>query len=431
MNSSSIEYQSVLKLLSGQALGQDLLQELSSCSHFLGETVFDAFEGKRTLPPSLQRLEGLLKSDAVKMSFFLLKREGIEDLIEKNLTLMIGRVLQTAQNLDSLLLPEKVSSFLRIVHIFSSHAEVWYGFFEKSMQPIHDKKSRRERRHEVRKEMEHLASETVIHLSEELVHILKGCFLPKGASSLYLPEGGELFLPRLQEMIDGALPSIVQWVETVLSQRELKINFLYWLYSSLRGWVIKEPRLEEPGNLPLSFPDQVSEFIPIFSLLCKIFLPTLPIGPSIDPQVVASQAIKAVASSLQTLSCESLLVKGFLSWSKIITMSYPHHSDQELDQLIEAIASDIRLPEAIAKSLIPSPDLPVPTKKESIFAFFGLVLYGLKASAKEVLVQGALSSLDWEEAQGVCLERFRWFVLSPYFDQAILNAISNRDNGNK
>jgi hypothetical protein len=419
VNSSFIEYQSALKVLSGHIRGQELLRELASCSHFFGEIVFDVFEGKRTLHPSLQSLEDLLKSDAVKMVFFLLKREGVEDLIGKNLILLVGRALSIAQNLDSPALSEKLSFFLRIMRIFSSHAEAWHGFFEKSMRPIHDKKSRRERRHEVRKEIDQLSSETIFHLSNEVVQTLMRYFLPKGAASLYLPDGGELFLPRLQEMIEGALPSIVQYVETVLSQRELKINFLYWLYSNLRGWTLKKTKPSDQAKTLLSSPDQLSEFTPSLSLLCKIFLPTLPIGTSIDLQPVASQAIETIASSLQTLSCESLLVEGCLSWSTIMALSYPRHTDQELDHVIETIASDIRLPEAIAKSLIPSPDLPVPTKKESIFAFFGLVMYGLKASAKEVLVQGALSSVDWEEAQGVCLERFKWFILSPYFDQLI------------
>lgn len=416
MNSPAVEYQSIQQLMSSTLFGKDLLKECSHFSALLTDSLFTALE--RTGEASF------LKNDGVRFVCSLLGRDGVVDLIEKNLTLILGRLLVVARNIDALPLHEKASLGIQAISTFSSRAAEWNAYLEETTRPIHDKKIRRERRHLLQQEGRLLSAEEVPALWEGVFRKLLYLLLPKGAASLYLPPGGEVFVPKIQEMIESSLPSITAWCEQQVFRRDVKIDLLYRLYSKIRSLSAEGTPLQSEETVPA---DLVAGLEPVISPLCHTFIPSLfALGSGVRPELIATKAVEIILSLLRSLSVESLFVIGCFRLAKLSSLPLPQYTDKELDELMDSLSNDERVVRAIIKGVIPSPELPAVTQGGAAAVLFELVLYGLKASASEMMTQGALSSFNWKEAQSVCFERLRWFVLSPYFDHAVLE-IADRE----
>lgn len=424
MSNSSDEYQSALKLVHTTPFGAELVSEVASFARLLSNALLDRIEGKVEIPASLQPfVTTLLSNDMTKMAFSLLGREKLTLVMEKNLILLSGRILTYARRIDSSRLEDKLSFVLKALSRIASEASKWDLFYEESTHHIHDKKERRERRHTLQQEGKHRIADVIPKKSEAFLRSLLPILLPNGVFSLYLPAGAEVFAPKLAELLEGSIPVMAVWLENHLLSRTVKTDLLYRAFFGFHSWMQKEPSPDE--GAPFQFSRAlIKDFAPAIFPFCHAFLPSLfTEGVEIQGELLAEKIIGVLSTVIQSLSIESLFIKGAICWTQSATKPITLHTEQELVQLIGQISCDERIARGIVKRVIPSPELPIPTKEGKIGVMFDLLFYGLKASAAELLTKGALSSFDWEEAQRTAFERFRWFVCSPYFDQALLEAL--------
>lgn len=393
--------------------GEELHREVIDWVQRTTDWFFMVVEGRAEGP-------SFVNDETVKIAVFLLGKEGCRVLLENNALLLLARLLAFATSVDARSLEEKLSIAIRSVLLLTPHVDEWSHFLEESTQPIHDKKERRNRRRALQHETRQRPADAVKELWSAAIVRLVSILLPSGAASLYLPKGGSMFVPKLQQLIDHALPSIGSWLEERLFQRPMKIDMLYWLFSALRFSLSstqqlggKPPALKnssalgaqlEPAVLPL-----LNAFVPgIFSL-----------GAEVRANLIAWKTVDAMANFLNETSVVSLVISGCCRLGRE-TAGNTHRSERELDELIDALGHDERLVRTIISRVVPQPDLPVSSEVGTVAVFFNLLVYGLKASASEIMTQGALRSFDWERAQQTALERVTWFVLSPYFDHALV-----------
>ncbi len=422
MNSPSVEYDLALKALSETSNGPELILEAGAFSQLLCETVFNELEGKGDPLSGLHSLAAaLLKSDAVRMAFCLMGRTLFIDVLEKNCILLVGRLIAFAQSVDALSLDEKLLHSIQGIRILASQAHEWNHFLDESTRHVHDKKERRSRRHVLQQEMKLRAADALPQLWEAVFHRFLPVLLPNGVASLYLPPGVAMFLPKLQEMLNASVPQIGVWLEGYLFQRELKFDLLYRLYEGLREWLTQDNQLSHKSAPLPSLSAHIVQLEPAISPLCHAFIPSVfSLGSEVKVDLIASKAVEFLGRGLMAVSLEGLLVKGLLRSAKMASAKPALYTERELDALIDGISSDERIIRGIVQLIIPSPDIPLTENAGTLSTFFNLVLYGLKASATEVLTQGALAAFNWQDAQQTFLERFRWFVLSPYCDRAVL-----------
>lgn len=430
MKTPSDEYAFAVDFLGTVPHGRELIHEVTAFSRFLGNAAYELFEGKKEPPQAfLPFFEKLLTHDVAKMAFCFLGKQGVADIIEKNLILFLSRFFSASRAVDILPLHDKLSFFVQSMTILSSQSFEWTKRLEESSLHIHDKKERRHRRHHLQHDLKHRIVESHPLRCEKVLRNVLSVLLPNGASSLYLPPGGELFIPKLQEMVDSAIPSCAVWIVETLFRRELKVDGLYYVYTQIPVWVTKEASLPVKSETAEPPSDLVASLTSAIPYLRQAFFPRFDSPESFaTPDIVAFTLIDWIGLLLQRVSLESLLASGCIYIAKMTSISFTNHSDRELDQVIETLSNDERIVRAIIKKIFPSPDLPAPKRRGAAAVFFELVMYGLKASASELLAKGTLATSNWEEIQHDALERIRWFVLSPYFDQALLE-IGNRVKG--
>ncbi len=427
MSSPADEVASAVALLRSAPRGGELLQRLSSASLELGEALFQAIEG--TLDersPFFSLATPLVRHESVKMAIVLLGKKGVVEILEKNLLLLLGRIVPYVRSLDAMSLDEKVAWGIQGLSMAAKYIEEWHISLEERTRYIHDKKERRARRHLLQRTTRKLLVPSHPHPCSRACARLLSIVVPDGAASLYLPQGGSFFLPRLQELLDTSLPHVGLWLEEHGLRRDVKIDCLYWLYSMVYELMTDQSPPSKAGPKLTTLSALTQRLQPCLLPLFRAFMPSLcTLGSQLRTEVIAWKAVELLGRALGNVSLESLLINTLLRYSNVANMSLSHHDERGLDTLIDTMAGDERIIRGIIHSVVPQPNLPLADKANAVSVFFNLVLYGLKASASEIMTQGALSAFQWKEIQQEVLERFRWFALSPHCDQLVLEIVGS------
>ena len=411
------EVESALQTIHSIIGGKECLVKLTELSAVLGEYFCDVVEEKQRPPEFFKHLTG---HGQTKMAVWLLGREKISAIIEKNLVLFLSRIATAIEPINLLSPQEKTAIIIRKLDSFSTLARAWSVHLQESTQHVHDKKERRLRRQAHQHNAAHEIKSSIPSLLEGVVHRLLSLLLPEGGKSLYLPSGGAALLaPKIDEMLETAIPSLSLWMAEFMARRDLKIDMLYQLYSGLYRWTQIDTPLSEPSSIknPSS---SLPSLEPVLECLLQTFAPMV-LTSKIDLSMeTVAEKITEKLIRLSSNPLEPLAIQMFRKALTALSSTAPLHSEKDLEQLIQLMSHDEKILRALIKTVIPPPDLPVPKRANIQSVFCELLLYGLKASATEAMAQGAIQTLPWEECQQTMLERFRWFALSPYFDVAVL-----------
>jgi hypothetical protein len=252
-------------------------------------------------------------------------------------------------------------------------------------------------------------------LLEALWHKLVPILLPDGAASLYLPKGGSLLLPHIDQHLQNPtfLYSHGEQAEKFL--RELKVALLYWALTSLRQQLDAKTCLIPSYDLSSNI---ISSIEPLLSLFHAAFITfELPKENAPSPNAVALAIARTLFYMVQSTSLESILMKTWLTATQ--SSEKMLRSENELEECIDAFSHDDRLIKTFLHLTTPSIDMSTPQAKDLTGAFWGMLVHGLTSSMRDVLIEDALGSLDWELAQRTVLDRLHWFFFSPYADEAM------------
>jgi hypothetical protein len=414
------EFESALKLIGSAPLGQEVLQSLSSVAKSLTQPVFGVPEGKLTVSPLSQILSGL-NGPAGQLILGFLGREGVQQILHKNCVLAFGRILNVVRAYDTQSPTERLVPLIDLLSAIAPQAQAWARHHEAVAQPVHDKKERLKRRHAMLHEEQTHTHKATCALLESLWSRLIPILLPHGAASLYLPEGGSLLLPHIDKGLCNPtfLHSPSEQAEKFI--RDAKVSVMCWLLGALRQWLGSEK--PEPPNYDI--PRELAASIePLVAQLRTAFVP-IELAPetSISPATVAPLIARTLLLLVQSTSLESLLMTGWLNICRS-SESVPH-TEGELETQIEALSHDERLIKTVLHRTAPTIDIGGPHTKDLTGSFWGMLMHGLTSSMTDVLIEDTLSSFDWESAQRMVLDRFRWFLFSPYADGAVASWIAH------
>ena len=137
------EVESALQTIHSIIGGKECLVKLTELSAVLGEYFCDVVEEKQRPPEFFKHLTG---HGQTKMAVWLLGREKISAIIEKNLVLFLSRIATAIEPINLLSPQEKTAIIIRKLDSFSTLARAWSVHLQESTQHVHDKKERRLRR---------------------------------------------------------------------------------------------------------------------------------------------------------------------------------------------------------------------------------------------------------------------------------------------
>ena len=407
------EYTSALELVSAAPSGKEILQSLSSAAESLAKKVFEEEPDAQAESFFSQLLSKLNRPDA-RLILDLLGREEVEQVFHKNFVLVFARILTYVRTLDTRSPLERLSPIIDLFTAIASQGKAWACHHEAAAHPIHDKKERLKRRQALLHE-EHIRSQAVtLPLLESIWHSLIPILLPRGAASLFLPKGGSLFHSRIDKALGESPCTVCSLDQAERILRKMKVNAIYWLLSALQQWLNSE-KLEPPNyNLSSDLTDSIESLL---DPLRSAFLPMeLSKETPASPKAIASSITRTLLFILESVSLESLLISGWLNICESFQSSL--HTEAELEALTEAMSHDDRLIRAVLRLATPTINIGPSGAKDLSGSFWSMLMQGLTSSMTDIVIEDALSSVDWESAQRMVLDRIRWFLFSPYGDEA-------------
>ena len=346
--------------------------------------------------------------------FQLFGRQGIVDIIHKNFVLIFGRLLLRARAFDGGSLQERIEPLVSFLYTAASHAKQWAVRHEEAVHPLHDKKERLKRRHTLVHEEQTHASQAAEALLKVLWYKAIPILFPEGAASLYLPAGGSLLLSTIDKELSSPsfLPASPDQSEKI--SRSLKTAFLYWALDSARQNIGKGavPRYDVA-------PELLNTIESLLPSLREAFLTfDLPKEDSLSPSAAAEPLARSLLFLVQSFPLESVLTSTLLAFSGSPETLF--HTEGELDALIDQLGRDDRPARAVLQLITPAVDLGLAEGKALSMSFWGMLMQGLTSTVTDAVVEDALASFDWEGAQKTVLARLRWFLFSPYADEAVV-----------
>jgi hypothetical protein len=396
--------------------GQTCCALIARCAATIGGWLCAIVDGSVQAPEALKALS---KNRTASMAIWMLGRATVDDIIEKNLTLVLARLLQALRQFDSLSVHDRTQRIIELVPPLSPVIDEWKAHLDQTMEPIHDKKKRRQQRHEHLTDQSSHEDVAVSTTLEQCVHHLFDIVLPEGASSIYLPMSTAVFKEKLQGLVSMGIPIVVEKIHAFISQRMLKMHGLFSLYSSLYRWVAQEQRRPPSPSSPAS-PQLVTILAPaIHSWICAFTPHEATDNHEIPFEALAQTLIDACILGVKELSLTALVIQGVMSLETMTAHAPVLHTEAELQQLIEQMGRDERIVRCLLKKCADRPDLPIPKAPDVMSTFLGLLIYGLQESASDIFSQEALRNCPWQEWQHTVLTRFEWFTLSPYGDRAV------------
>jgi hypothetical protein len=407
------EYKSALELIGSALPSQEILQSIALAAESLTKK---AFEAPNTQEASItSKIFSILNRPDTQLILNLLGHEEVQQVIYKNCVLAFARILAHVRTIDSGSTIERLDPLIDLIAAVAPQAQSWACCHEETSHPIHDKKERLKRRRALLHEEQTQAQNATLTLLESLWSRFIPILLPKGAASLYLPKGGSLLLPSINKAL-GKPPiahASLELAEKFI--RESKVSFLYWLLSTL-SQRLGSGKLEPPNyDLPI---DRISTIESFLEPLRTAFLPiNLSQETSAPPNAIASSIARTLLFLIEGSSLEFVFITGWLNVCGARHTIF--HSESELETLIETLSHDDRIIRTILHLVTPTINLGLSNTKDLTASFWGMVMHGLTSSMTDIVIEDTLSSFDWESAQRMVLDRFRWFFYSPYGDRAI------------
>lgn len=417
------EYVSALELVRSASSGQEILQSLSSVAGSLTKKVFEASLGTRAESAFSKIISRLNRPDA-RLILDLLGREEVEQIVHKNCVFVFARILTLVRAFDSHPPLERLAPLIDLFAAIAPQAKEWACHHEAASHPIHDKKERLKRRQALLHEEQTRTQAASQLLLESIRASLIPILLPKGAASLYLPKGGSLLHSHIDKALNEPLctNSSLEHEEKLL--RDLKVTIMYWLLSALCQRLGSE-KFDPPNyNLPNDLTTSIESLL---EPLRSAFLPMeLSKETPASPNAIASSIARTLLFLVESTSLESILVSGWLSISGSFESFL--HTEAELETLTETMSHDDRLIRAILHLATPTIDLGPSGAKDLTGSFWSMLLQGLTSSMTDIVIEDALSSVDWESAQRMVLDRIRWFFFSPYGDRAVATWVKSMNH---
>jgi len=373
----------------------------------------EAFNIVQKLPPDVSkaisaRAKGLVdplleKFGAMaRMAVQFVGRELVEETIEKNLILLIARLLKLTEQFDKASIDKKLDILQTVVETFIDEASLWSEELEEMYVHIHSKKERRERRHH---RPHHELAPLRVSVVEKLVPLL----LPEGIASLYLPPSVSLIRSQLEKKLD--ISSFLDNVLVALFERPNKINLLFSAFSSLHIWACMGSGL--PATEEEISEQHIDRMTPAIERFICLFIPSFSERAHLLPKrMIAEKALSLFLGYCQCISLGDLLVN-------LVLKSPLAHSEESLKKLIERISQDECAVRKVISRLFP----PSISKLPETPSFFEILSFGLKTSATSFVADSLLSSTDWPDVLFDLFDRMRLFVLSPYFERAIFQSV--------
>ena len=373
----------------------------------------EALDIVQKLPPAVSKAISSRAKDLVdplldkfgalaRMAVQFVGRELIEETIEKNLVLLIARLLKLIEQFDNASNDIKLDVLQTVFEVFIDEASLWFEELEERYVRLHSKKERRERRH-------HRPHHELAPLRASLVEQLLPFLLPEGIDSLYLPPSVSLIRSQLEKKFD--ITTFLDSMLVALFERPNKINFLFSAFSSLHIWACMGSGLPSAGEEMSE--QHVERMVPSIERFICLFIPSFGEKVHLLPKrMIAEKALSLYLGCCKDVSFGDLL-------ANLVLKSPLAHSEESLKKLIERISQDERAVRKVFLRLFP----PSMTQLPETPSFLELLSFGLKTSATSFVADSLLSSTDWSDVLFDLFDRTRLFTLSPYFERAIFQSV--------
>lgn len=349
------------------------------------------------------------ENDAVRAALAFIGKDAFLELVEKNLLLIVGRVLSLARAFDMLDPQKKLEIFLDILSVVKEEQSAWLDEYKKKVAPLHDKRLRRERRKEL------LQQESAFQAMDRplcgtWVRSLVRHMLPEGTKSLFLPAMARLFLS--DKFIESTLEKNLDIVMKSIHAREWKERMLYHLiaYSSKDIFLKSNPSAQEGEKnfLPKALFEKAQSVVFWILNLAAAVDPSLPFLPK---EATTEKACDYALRFARTLSLEELML--YLMQALLSSQAVAGN----LDILIDAVSGN---PKAIAIFIKKIGSAFVPQTALKLNPTIGDFL---AMSAQGAIVENAIQEkadlLVYNEVPLQILQSLRLFVLSTFFDRVI------------
>lgn len=397
--------------------GPQILSETENFASFLTTYVYDCVEGASAPLSSISLPFGA----SAKMILSMIGPKGLHELLYKNILLVLGRLFNATRAYDDLPLQDKLPVVVSFLQAITTHSQAWDLHLGASFQETHDKKERLKRRHAL-KHTDPIASHTsAITLLNTIYRHLLPITLPNGAASLYLPPGGAMFHSWINEALKKEIVTeqIAHSVDQYL--RQIKVNGLYQLLTNIRNHLLVFSLQQVQRKFPETLPDAIEPLLP----LAKVFAPGAVSTEDSLPTTASANAVANCLLGVIDLYPPSFLISaGYLEIVHGLSKGFSVRSESDLELLIEQLSHSEQLAKTAIHLCTQQPDISPSLNVDPLSSVWGMVLHGLTSSVREFLTQDTLDSYEWEATQKSILDRVHWFILSPYFDQAVIKWIS-------
>ncbi len=373
------------------------------------DTEYEAAQAVLLSKPAAQPILNMLEKTVTQqlqpqlaLARAMVGESAVGEMVHKNLTLLLARLLGQVRQLDRRSLEEKLSFIVQLFVTLSSAAQEWGQEVARFEPALHDKKARRRRRHQPHGGVEVDLRPSLLNALASLQTIL----LPHGADSIYMPAGAAMMAPALFSLIESNRPQAAEWISTTVFSRETKNTlFSRWLLK-VREWArspegLAMPSLQFDETLLLPFEQALGPFFHTF------LEPSAPWIQAVSKRPLAIKALSVIAFQLYATSLEDLFLS-FLS-SAMEGAFQPFESDA-----LYTILDDESFFTALLSKCLPQPQI------KTGGSILDTLRTGLEAAVTHNMADSA--SVPVREAGSYFLVRLKNFILSGHFDQALFHS---------